>query len=114
MYICPVCGYERMPDPPVNFNICPCCGTEFELDDLDTTYAALRQRWIAAGCPWFDALEEKPAGWNPNRQLINLLYTSSARNHLPRVPEVSQSTSLLRSLQQTGNAVLVPEGSWVN
>jgi len=35
-----------MPYPPRHYNICPCCGTEFDNDDVDHSYAELRYQWI--------------------------------------------------------------------
>lgn len=65
---CPVCLYDRLPYPPSDYHICPCCGTEFGNDDADVSHAELRQRWIAAGAPWF--YENPPEAWNPWLQLI--------------------------------------------
>ena len=47
MYICPVCGYDRLEEPPKNFSICPSCGTEFEFDDTFQTHAQLRAAWLS-------------------------------------------------------------------
>ena len=41
-YRCPVCFFDEMPDPPRDYNICPCCGTEFGNDDVEYSYAELR------------------------------------------------------------------------
>jgi hypothetical protein len=69
MYICPVCGYERLPEAPLNFSICACCGTEFEFDDFATTYAQLRARWVSTGYRWFSPCVTKPLNWDPIAQL---------------------------------------------
>jgi len=74
MYICPVCGFEKMDGPPADFNICPCCGTEFGYDDFEKSYQDLSYRWIASGCPWFSPLEGPPPAWNAKRQLLNVQY----------------------------------------
>ena len=42
---CPVCGFG-MEAPPKDWHICPCCGTEFELDDAYHTHEQLRTEWI--------------------------------------------------------------------
>lgn len=68
MYTCPVCFYDRLTDPPQDYNICDCCGTEFENDDVDTSHPELRDRWMMAGAPWFYG--NAPVGWNPWRQLL--------------------------------------------
>jgi len=68
-YSCPVCGFSEMPYPPIDYNICPCCGTEFGLDDAETNHAELRTAWLRRGAPWFsDELPPAPT-WNPYVQL---------------------------------------------
>ena len=74
-YICPVCGYDDLPEPPFtdglpSYGICPCCGFEFGFDDLAEghTYEAYRNAWIHKGMPWFRP-ENKPAGWDSVVQL---------------------------------------------
>jgi hypothetical protein len=67
MFTCPVCFYGEMPGPPKDYNICPCCGTEFENDDDFKTHAELRLEWITAGCRWF--FRQPPPFWNPQTQL---------------------------------------------
>lgn len=52
-YTCPVCDYNKLSDPPTNFNICPSCGTEFDNDDYDKTHAELRAEWIKGGRKWW-------------------------------------------------------------
>jgi hypothetical protein len=79
MYICPVCGYERLPEAPLNFSICACCGTEFEFDDFGTTYAALRARWVASGCQWFSPCVHKPQNWSVSKQFENLQFVQKAK-----------------------------------
>lgn len=68
-YLCPVCGYNKLEYPPDNYNICPCCGTEFENDDFDTTHEVLRQDWINKGCRWWSNYDRRPDDWNPEEQL---------------------------------------------
>lgn len=65
--MCPVCFYDKMPDPPVDYNICPCCGTEFEHDDELRTHEQLRDYWISSGAKWF--FYPPPLFWNPWQQL---------------------------------------------
>lgn len=71
-YQCPVCGYNKLSRPPTDYHICPCCGTEFEADDFETTYEQLRQRWLNNGAVWFSEFIPKPANWNLYTQLANL------------------------------------------
>ena len=66
---CPVCGYDRLELPPLDYSICPCCGTEFGASDRILTYEQLRDTWINSGCIWFDTDEPRPVNWNPFEQL---------------------------------------------
>lgn len=68
-YTCPVCGYRELVDPPKDWEICHCCGTEFGNDDYQTSHEELRKRWITAGMPWFSNAVRKPRNWNPVKQL---------------------------------------------
>lgn len=75
MFECPVCGYDKLAKPPVDFSICPCCGTEFGYSDagpesLAETHAFLRRRWIARGAQWHSRYTAPSPGWNPWIQLI--------------------------------------------
>lgn len=65
---CPVCAYTALPYPPNDYNICPCCGTEFGNDDSFMSHEELRRAWIAQGARWF--FGQAPMGWNPYLQLI--------------------------------------------
>lgn len=66
--ICPVCAYKNLPYPPEDYNICPCCGTEFGNDDAQFTHEQLQRQWIAAGSPWF--FGNPPPNWNAWNQLL--------------------------------------------
>jgi hypothetical protein len=69
-HTCPVCAYSEMPDPAEDFNICPCCGTEFGYDDdFGVTHGELRARWVAQGAPWFSRATPPPVNWSASRQL---------------------------------------------
>jgi len=68
MYTCPVCYYTGMQDPPRDYNICECCGTEFGNDDEAHSHEDLRTRWIESGAKWF--FRSAPVGWNPWTQLF--------------------------------------------
>jgi len=61
---CPVCGYE-MTEGPRHFNICPSCGTEFGLHDVNASIDELRAAWIAAGPQWYSRVLPEPEGWQP-------------------------------------------------
>ena len=80
-FICPVCGYDRLPEPPHDeqgcptYVVCPCCGFEFGFDDDSEghTYSTYWQHWIDQGFPFFNA-KKRPANWNirtMKRQLEN-------------------------------------------
>ena len=63
-----------MPYPAVPYNICPCCGTEFGVDDRKTSHQALRQAWIKTGMPWFDDITAPPKAWSASVQLMQAGY----------------------------------------
>jgi predicted amidophosphoribosyltransferase len=69
MSMCPVCGYF-MDYEPKDYNICPCCATEFGNDDAFSSHAELRQDWILKGMKWW--FGEAPHDWNPQDQLARL------------------------------------------
>ncbi len=70
-YLCPVCGYG-MQEPPENYNICPCCGTEFGVHDVNASIQDLRTSWLQGGCNWWSQSDSKPDNWNPYQQLAHL------------------------------------------
>jgi transcriptional regulator with XRE-family HTH domain len=69
-YNCPVCGYDQLTNPPANFNVCPCCGTEFEADDFDRSHKEVRGEWIEKDMPWFSRSTLQPKNWSGYRQLL--------------------------------------------
>jgi len=82
-YMCPICGYDELYDPPKSLNtgagsyeICPCCGFQFGVtdDDRGYDYDQWRKKWIDEGMPWRD-LVAPPAGWDPVKQLGKLRRT---------------------------------------
>lgn len=70
-YFCPVCAFGELTEGPANFNVCPCCGTEFGYTDASIDHHHLRMRWIQNGAQWFASSEEWPCpqDWNPFIQL---------------------------------------------
>jgi hypothetical protein len=86
LYVCPVCGYDRLADPPwdnesPSDEICPSCGTHFGYDDAAGGDAArrqarhreLRESWIAKGMLWFSRSGSgPPPGWDPREQLATV------------------------------------------
>jgi len=79
-FTCPTCYYTGLQEPPANYNICECCGTEFGVDDELHSYEELRSRWINLGAPWF--FRTPPVGWNPWVQL----FTANFGGPLPYDP----------------------------
>lgn len=67
-FTCPVCYFPDMHEPPQQYNICECCGTEFGLDDEFRSHAELRLEWLTNGAKWF--FETPPPHWNPYTQLF--------------------------------------------
>ena len=80
-YLCPVCGYDELREPPTSpegspsFEICPSCGFEFGVTDDDEgfSYRQWRDKWIAGGCTWWSTSVAPPADWNPVAQLARLI-----------------------------------------
>jgi hypothetical protein len=81
-YTCPVCGYPGLAEEPRSeeeggsYEICSSCGFEFGYTDEDQgyTYESWRERWVAGGMPWrATGIEPPPPGWDPQRQLNDLL-----------------------------------------
>lgn len=80
IYMCPVCGFEGLKEPPYSdlgepsYEICPCCGFEFGFDEKEAgnRYESYRSYWIGQGTKWFMPAA-KPPGWNPTAQLNKLL-----------------------------------------
>jgi hypothetical protein len=70
MYTCPVCFYPELIYPPQDFNICPCCGVEFENDDYETSHAELRQQWLHAGAPWFSSVRKSSEAWQQELERV--------------------------------------------
>jgi hypothetical protein len=78
MYLCPVCGYERLEDPPKDFTICPSCGTEFGYDDAFSSHAELRAKWLRNGAPWWSRVDPRPENWDPQQQVDAVMSSISA------------------------------------
>ena len=53
-----------------DFNICPCCQTEFGYSDAGRNHAELRADWIEDSAPWRSSVVAKPDGWNGYVQLV--------------------------------------------
>ncbi|NBW07239.1 MAG: hypothetical protein EBR82_04355 [Caulobacteraceae bacterium] len=71
---CPVCFLpDGLSSNDRYQEICPCCGTQFGLDDARVNHADLRQKWIAAGHPWWSRSTLPPDGWDAEAQLNSQL-----------------------------------------
>lgn len=77
-YVCPVCNYKDLLEPPYDekdqpsYGICPCCGFEFGCDDYpdrDSSFKKWRYNWIEKGYNWFSRKTHPPENWNPISQL---------------------------------------------
>lgn len=80
-YPCPVCNYmfDQWSKPETlisdSFDICPCCGVEFGVDDRKLSHKELGWQWIENGSAWFDDIIKPPADWSPIKQ-YNAIYLS--------------------------------------
>ena len=89
--ICPVCGYDKLFEVPYDslqypsYEICPCCGFEFGVDDEDKgfTFKTYREKWIKEGYHFY-ILEEKPDEWN-EKVLAKQLENIKKVNYKPRI-----------------------------
>lgn len=90
MYICPVCGYNKLRRPADDFLICPSCGTQFGYTDANRDLDQLRDRWLSRGL-WYSQRIPEPSNWNPIRQLENLghIITTPTRNTIETRQEPS-------------------------
>jgi hypothetical protein len=78
-YLCPVCGYDKLDEPPMGFSLCSCCGTEFELDDDSIegkSHEQLRALWRSNGMQWFSRTTLPPDNWDPIEQLMRAGFAS--------------------------------------
>jgi len=67
---CPVCGYE-MEAPPKDYRICPSCGTEFGVHDVNASIAELREAWMKTGPKWWSRTDAVPPNWDPIAQMAD-------------------------------------------
>lgn len=81
-YVCPVCGFGGLWDPPVlavalpSYTFCPCCKYAWATVEASTeeNYATHRRQWIWDGCRfWLDGLGgPQPEPWSPADQLKSI------------------------------------------
>ena len=72
--LCTVCGYE-MEEGPRDYNICPSCGTEFGIHDVNSSIENLQDLWSKSGPRWHSSVVAQPANWDPLKQFIDLHLT---------------------------------------
>jgi hypothetical protein len=87
-YTCPVCGFQNLPYPPLDYEICPSCGTEFEYHDARRTHAGLREKWVREGALWHSTVIPKPVGWDAWLQLSNAGFGGSIPDYIPTFQKV--------------------------
>ena len=100
-YRCPVCFFDRLPYPPRDYHICPCCGTEFGNDDAEVSHRQLREAWTASGANWF--FGEAPEGWSPWHQLAESGYAFKFRVDQPN--QHQRFVNLMRKPNETSRIV---------
>src|SRR5882672_7518879 len=95
--LCLVCGYG-MDDPPRDYNVCPSCGTEYGVNDVNASYEELRKAWIRTGPKWWSKTDPEPENWSPSFQLASLgpifaeVYTTTTSS-----PQVLSAAHVLMS-----------------
>jgi len=101
-HTCPVCGFTGLYEPPYDargygsYEICPACGFEFGLDDdpeREPASRAWRERWVAAGCPWFSSARKPPEGWDPAKPILRVRGFLAARGWSGKVLEFDASSA---------------------
>jgi len=60
--------------------MCPSCGTEFGVDDVDQSFSEIRGQWLDAGAPWWSTVIPPPSNWNPINQINELQKELAAAN----------------------------------
>jgi hypothetical protein len=77
--MCPICGYY-MEEPPDDYNICPSCGTEFGLHDVNNSITELQAAWLGVGPNgpvWWSQFDPPPANWNPLKQFERIVMNAN-------------------------------------
>jgi hypothetical protein len=80
-YVCPVCGYPSLTEPPRypggggSYEICYSCDFEFGVtdDDRGFSYETWRADWVKRGMPWSSwEVSAPPNEWDPAEQLRSI------------------------------------------
>jgi len=77
MYICKVCGYDKLEYPQYDskgyptYIICSCCGFESGFHDgcEEISIEEFRIEWIEEGSNWFSTHDPKPVNWDWKKQI---------------------------------------------
>jgi hypothetical protein len=72
--LCTVCGY-KMEEGPRDYNICPSCGTEFGIHDVNSSIENLQDLWLKSGPRWHSSVVAQSVKWDPFEQFIHLYLT---------------------------------------
>lgn len=80
-HVCLVCGYPDLEHAPRgregggSFEICPCCGYQYGVDDDDrqVTPEAWRAGWVKEGMLWWSRGIAAPEGWDARAQLRTVI-----------------------------------------
>jgi hypothetical protein len=108
--MCPVCGYE-MAEGPRDYNICPSCGTEFGLHDVNSSIPQLREVWIEKGPRWYSSVIPPPPGWNPWLQYLRVFLRVQINQNAPEWAVVTYGHTTKRNRHKTTTAGLgAPDG----
>ena len=97
-----------MPRPPRDYNICPCCGVEYGVDDAFESHQQLRDEWLAVGAPWFSNVEPyvPQVNWDAWSQLELADYPYSVPRPEPETtvqiehPAIPQGFQLLNTIRE--------------
>jgi len=92
MPTCPVCAFPKLKEPPHSksgggsYEICPCCGFQFGVDDDDKgiTFLQARSKWIESGMKWQSKSKKPPAKWDAQKQLATLEKTKPVKKKITK------------------------------
>lgn len=103
-YCCLVCGYPSLPGPPANYEICPCCGTEWGNDDQVYGIPALRARWVEGGALWWSQRIPPPPHWDGHEQLRR---AGLALGAAPSEAQLAEVLAALIKERQSANYIAI-------
>ncbi|WP_340113320.1 hypothetical protein [Maribellus mangrovi] len=94
--ICPVCGWDKLIQPPYNiynepsYEICFCCGFEFGFTDANSGYSFIewRKKWIESSYKFYFPKNHIPEDWGQD-MAIKQLENVQQVNYCPRLHKKS-------------------------